>query len=237
MDWVGDNVEVVVGAVIGLIGVGAAIGIALWQHKPKRLDYRVRTNVPILSQHASELGSRIVVAHYGNELKEPRLVTVRIMNTGKQAIVAEDYVQGITIEYEANPPFEAFIARESGPGICTDVWSGTGGMHGDPIDVRPMLMNQGDWFDVQLLSDGPSGDVSVSARFKDQARPMRVITETSREKREFTILATFAVVFGLFAWLGDNVFNGNTGLVFIFLTLFAALVSKFVLSRHDKHHV
>ena len=83
-EWVGDNVEVVVATVIGLIDVGVAIGIALWQSKPKRLDYRVKTKRADPQQARKRAREPDRGFPLWERLKEPRLGTVRIMNTGKQ---------------------------------------------------------------------------------------------------------------------------------------------------------
>ena len=187
MDWIGDNFGTMVGAVIGLLGVVAALWIAFWQSKPKRLDYEIRNNVPILSSHASALRGRMSVLFEGKHVDEPRLVTVRIKNTGKQAVTVDDYVDMIRVKFEKNPPFDGFIADESIPGICTDVFDD---LIAKVPAMRPPLLNPGDWFDVQLISDGPPGEIEVTSRFKEQSRPMRRIVEDQNDQYTLPLAVT-----------------------------------------------
>src|SRR5687767_7440604 len=99
--WLVDHWEFTVGTALGILGIVVGIAVALWQRQPKTLDYEVRNRLPLLSPHAQAASQRLaapLTLMYGNEaIENPYLLTVRIKNTGKRAISADDYAEAIFI--------------------------------------------------------------------------------------------------------------------------------------------
>jgi hypothetical protein len=226
MDWIQNNPETTATAVFGVLALAVALWIAFWQNKPKRLDYEIRNNVPILSSHASSLGGRLSILFEGKGVTEPRLVTVRIKNTGKLAVTADEYVDPIRVDYERNPPFDGFVAQESTPGILTDVFDGA--LPKRPAMV-PELLNPGDWFDVQLLSDGEPGTISVSSRFKNQSRKMRVISDGIGTRQMIALAAASALWAFMLAWVIPTLTRGWGISAYFFGVVFSTLVALTIL--------
>ena len=180
--WIAKHWEFVVGAVLGAGGL--AIGAASWyfQRQPKRLDYEFLSRVTILHERADVLRGKLKMDYDGVPIKDPRIVTIRISNTGKRGISQDDFKNGrpITITYETNPPFDGHIVATS-RGLPIDAVEEIFPPISDPLaddydpspQILPRLISAGEWFDVQYLSDGPPGTISVACRFLDQSRSMQ----------------------------------------------------------------
>lgn len=193
MDWFNDHTDTVIGGIVGLLGVLAAVGVAFWERKPKRLDYAIKTNTSILASGAHGVRKLVRVKVANMELENPWLVVVRIKNTGRKAVEAGDYVQAIRIEYSDNDVVASFLADESSLGVNSGPYED---MPADEVmDFAPKLLNAGDWFDIQQLSDGPPGKITVSARIKDQSRPMKKIGERPRYFDAMVAIPLTAIMF------------------------------------------
>lgn len=167
-----DHWDFLVGTVIGIAGVW----VALAQRNPKTLDYSVLSNVPILRDRTERINSELEINYRDTQLKDPRLVIVRIANTGRRAVEQNDYVEPITVQYEHNPPLGFTEAEGSSPNIVGDdigLVTASDSAFVSRVEVRPKLLNPRDWFDLQLLSDGDPGKIGVHARFSDQRRAMQ----------------------------------------------------------------
>jgi len=204
--WWSDYWQFAVGTALAAAGILAGVVIAVWQRQPKRLDYEVMNDVALLSRHERALRGKLTVEYNGVRMEAPQIVTVRIRNTGKRGVVDDDYVEPIAISYEMNPPAAVNVVDAS-LGVAGDL---------EPIfkldavvsvvAFAPALMNPGEWFDVQMISDGRHGEIFVRTRFADQQRPMHEIRPrpsagTLREARLLTLtcvlLATGIVVVSL----------------------------------------
>lgn len=185
-NWLSDNADWLTGTVVGAIGIAVALLIYFWQRKPKTLDYSVVSNVPLVS-HAAGMVGNLEVVYNRQSVKDPRLLVVRIKNTGKVAIVGEDYVEGPSIHFGSPVEvIDAFQVGGSSPNMVQLIAVGHG--HG-PVEPEVGLLNSGEYFDLQMLLDGDPGDVTASARFKDQNRPMQ-----ARDVRDISVIQAMGVV-------------------------------------------
>jgi hypothetical protein len=185
--WLADNWFALAGVLVGLLGGWL---IALWQREPKRLDFEIVNSVAILTPHAEMIRGSLQVLYDDVPLNDPHIVTIRIVNTGKRAVVRDDFVQPIEIEYENNAPFDGNVVEESHEGLFQP--ESIFGEDGESVipSMLPELMNPGDFFAVQLLSDGGPGLIDVRCRFADQARAMRRINHDAIAAE---VLKTFEV--------------------------------------------
>jgi hypothetical protein len=170
MHWIGDNVGLIVGTVVGIVGIVVALLIYRWQQNPKQLDYSMVNDLQLLSPHASEAGEALRVFYEDTVVRDPHIVTVQVRNTGKVAIVADDFVDPISITWKTARLIEGFPAGGSSRYIvgAMTMTEGTG-----PVNPEVALINPNEYFDVQLLLDGEPTDLQVTARFRDQSRPMQ----------------------------------------------------------------
>ena len=177
--WLSNYWQFLFATVLAVIGIGVSVYLALRDRERKTLDFHVASDVHLLSAHARRLGSSLRLEFAGLEVVDPRILTIRIRNSGTRAIVSDDYETPICIEYEKNPPIDVSV-------VACAPDSGLSNLKEDPevrpasahVAYLPSLMNAGEWFDVQLLSDGPHGEIRVTARFANQDRPMRDLADS-----------------------------------------------------------
>jgi hypothetical protein len=211
--WVGDHWEFVVGTAIGLIGIAIAIATVIHQRQPKQLDWELRNDVQLVSPHAQRLREKLALDYDGVPMQDPRVVIVRVANTGKKAVSKDDFVGGepIKIAYAQNWPLDVQLVQAS-KGLSVDgaaeieLLYGKGFGEADVGDdfgkcqVIPSLLNPGEWLDIQLLSDHDHGEIVITARFADQRHPMRRVDLSSWfGTRRFIIAGVAAVIFGIVA--------------------------------------
>lgn len=178
--WWAEYWQFTVGTLVGVVGTAAGMLQARRGRMVKTLDYYVVDDVELLTDDARSLRTRLHVEYDGVRVVAPRIVSVRIRNTGTTAIREAEYTRPVRIRYAANPPFEAtVVACSPDSGL-----EGVRNLHaasGEPdVLLQPGLMNPGEWFDVQMISDGPHGRISVDARFADQSRPMADMADGAR---------------------------------------------------------
>jgi len=186
LDWLKDHWEFLVGALIGLPGV-----FALWyQRRPNTLDYRILLNTPLLTRHNSILNVPLTINYLNNPMEKPHLLRVRVINTGKHAVRADDYASPITIAVEGADVYDISMPDMSPPGVV-DLLNDADRSVAPPIPhplnvfvIRPKLLNPGDWFEVQDLCEGKPTKVTVSSRYTNLSRPMAVVNE--RRQMMFT---------------------------------------------------
>jgi hypothetical protein len=198
--WVVEHWEFVVGTAIALVGIVIAIATIVYQRQPKQLDWELRNDVRLVSPHARRLREKLELRYNDKPMDDPRVLILSVRNTGKKAVSEHDFIGGdpISITYEQNPPVDMQLI-EASDGLSIDelaesvlVVQGTRSTLDVSLRIIPRLLNPGEWFDVQLLSDRDHGDVSVTARFADQKRPMRRLDMGAPGRRRLILLAVIA---------------------------------------------
>ena len=143
------------------------------QRKPKRLDYRILSEIHLVSPYARNLLENMEVRYGGVELNDPTVVLLRIENTGKESIKQKDFVRGEAVEvlHEWNPPIQARVVGMS-PDLPTDSW-GEITHETKVIRLLPYPLNPGQYIVIQMPFERSPGEMTVKAHFADQASPMR----------------------------------------------------------------
>jgi hypothetical protein len=191
--WLVDNWEFIFG-VAGVIGLILALVIHLIERQPKQLDYEIRSDIRLAIPHADKFHEKVEITWESIRLKDPRLVVLRIRNTGKRSISRLDFEGGqpIRIEYERNQFFDAVIVRTSpalSPELAAEsIWDD------DKQYFLPSMLHPTEWFELQLLSDMDHGDIRATSRFADQRRPMRKIDPAEPRVRLRWVITTLATV-------------------------------------------
>lgn len=170
-----EHYEFLIGTALGVLGIAVGVLVALWQRRPEVLDYEVVTNTPLLSPHATDaVRKQVTVRSLGVDLTDPRLVTIRVTNTGKRGVASTDYVDPITVSCSSGSVFNVFVSSESRPGLVQDGDLTEGDRKDDVIAiVEPKLLHAADWFEVAMVVDGDPGSITVQADWPDRDRPMR----------------------------------------------------------------
>jgi hypothetical protein len=215
--WVGEHWEFIFG-VLGVIGVVVSTIAWVQQRQPKQLDYEIRSDIRLMNPRARDLQLRVTNMN-GLGFEDPRIMTLRIRNTGKKAVSEEDFIGGqpiiIVSEEPPTPTVEAQLTDRS-PGLPDDIAEVTVDLDQEMdspdfgiIRIEPKLLNSGEWFDVQILFENSPGDVSVTARFADQRRPMKPL-DSNGHNRMYTLMwgisaTCFALgYFAAWAWFGSE---------------------------------
>lgn len=183
---------------VGIVVTALIAFVIYWRQRPvKTLDYIILWDEPILTSTTPGLSVKFL----DKELVAPRLVSMRIVNTGNQAIRAADFNGDMQIQVENSHLVTAItVGRREG-------------MRDLPVTVVPLphrnctstegiLFNQGDWLEVQVLVDDrlatpwtPSS-IRLSAAIEGQSRPPRGLAtvdyqEVVRRTAESVLLNTF----------------------------------------------
>lgn len=239
IEWWEQNWQWSVGAGIGVLGILMGIAIALWQRRPKLLDYRVVSNIPVVASRTGGLKDKLEVRYGGHQLSDPHIATIRITNTGKAAVRVEDYESPISINYdnETSRQLDGFVVAVSNPEVRPKIKVAIDEALGY-IAVRPGLLNPREWFSVQIVSEGHSGNIEVETRFADQSRPMRESELYESLNRAVLIAGPIALTIAsaTSALLAENSDSGlgfvdNVAVLFVSIGAFVAFWLALRLSR------
>ncbi|MFI2837549.1 hypothetical protein [Mycolicibacterium sp. PDY-3] len=163
---------------IGFVGiaVGALVTVLTYLKSRERriLDYRVENRLDIIPSATSK-HTELKVTYNGVVLDQPRIMTMRIMNSGNRAVVREEFVDPISfVEGEEDPSLvkfvEGVIVEGLPPEIVGDVLVEVDGRK--VMRIAPKLMNPKDYFIVQLTYEGELGWMT-ECRFIGQTRRMQ----------------------------------------------------------------
>lgn len=174
LEWLRENWQFIVGTAIGLPGL-----IALYfTRRPNTLDYEVTWAGDLLSPQASNLDEPLTVTYQGTAIENPYVLRVRVRNTGKHAVRKADYELPITFEVEGAKVYNLFVSKQSAGGLVHnhEFFTATETGLNRPM-VLPRLLNQGEWFEVQMICDGRPKIFEVKARYANQSRPMDDLIE------------------------------------------------------------
>lgn len=209
-----------------LLGVAGLI-YAWTQRHLKTFDWQVMTDEEILHWVAVDTpGELIQVFWRGQRLRKPRLIKIRLLNTGMQAIRSEDFETPVDIHV---PGTKVMSAEPSGQ-RWDMVHRYSFRWEADHCYAQLSLHNRGDYTDVRLLVDvvaepivdkgldGTDEDLSywkalaiaaerepitVECVIADQARPMRERpSPNSREARERGITRAMYLLIAMGTVLG-----------------------------------
>ncbi|MFE9889004.1 hypothetical protein [Streptomyces scopuliridis] len=146
-----------VGSLLALLAIIAAYDIYLRQNKIKRLGYRIVTNSPLVSPDAGRL-DRLRVAYDSRRLDDPRLVVLRLINSGGQEIRREDFQGDLRAVFDGGTRITSVVGVTthpegmSVPGVAQE---------DSELRVSPVTLNPGDFVDLQVLTEGPFTQIRV----------------------------------------------------------------------------
>ena len=166
--------------------------ISLWlyrlQKRPKTVDYAQKRNLVVPSGSIPSTGLMVRVwwstseglaptehalaAGTARELASPAIYEYRIKNTGKRAIDATDFAGPVTISVADGEIQYVYVTAVSTDGVA-DIGMSDGDGQPQSRGVRPNLMNPGEWFDIQVVTDKSDEEPKLTARIREQTRPMR----------------------------------------------------------------
>ena len=92
------NWQTWVGPAIGLAGLILGTYTYIKSRKPKRLLYEIWTDQELVAQSPYTRWADLSVRFANHQLKHPRVVGVRVINTGKVEARADDFDEPIAVQ-------------------------------------------------------------------------------------------------------------------------------------------
>ena len=215
LEWIKTNYLAIIGWIIAIISSLCAIHY----RKKRSISYEEMTNVPLIKIEEG-VEEEVKILYEGNEVKNVQLLRIKIINTGNDDLVKDDFNKPIIIEcneeaeimdmsaWESNPPGIQVYFGKPKPNVAT---------------VIPDLINSKDWFICKFL-------INQFRNFEIKIR-IKGIKDIKEYKPYFGLIYFLSMTFSMFilslitSLLGER--NFNIGL-FIFLLIFS-LFSGFLL--------
>ena len=155
--------------------VGLVAGFIYFRSNRQRsaMGWTMLNNQPIIVRRPSTVGDDLQITFRGSPVVDPRAVLIRIQNVGTTAIKQETFVTPPTLSFGTAEIVAASVVGESTPGVFPP--SPIAVSSKSNVTVLPALLNKGDWFEVQLVVDGPREVPSFDARFVGQTAKVSLI--------------------------------------------------------------
>lgn len=145
------------GVLLALLAIVAAYDIYLRQNKSKRLGYRIITDSPLVSPDAGRL-DRLSVAYDSRRLNDPRLVVLRLTNSGSQVIRSDDFQEALRIVFDGGAQITSVVGVITHPeGMPAPRVT----QEERELKVAPLTLNPGHFVDLQVLTEGPFTRIEV----------------------------------------------------------------------------
>lgn len=133
-----------------------ALLIYRWQRQHKELAYAVLTNRPLLT---GDTPFGLTLHHDEKIVKQPRLVVLRIANSGNAPIEAIDFEHPLVLTFRPCAVLSVDVTVTHPVELAPTVSS-----VGSTVTVEPCLLNAGDLIEIQSLLDGVPDEISATAR-------------------------------------------------------------------------
>ncbi|MFD4674885.1 PASTA domain-containing protein [Lentzea sp. NPDC058450] len=152
------------GPFIGLVALAFAV-YSYWKNRtPKRLQHETKVDQRIIATSRYNRWGDLRIQFGEKTLRSPRIVVIRLTNSGKIEARADDFVEPISINVG------------EGDSIVAAAITGGSGAHHGTIELQPeqvdqqrvvaprSLLNEGDWLEFHLLIDGSATPVRLDCR-------------------------------------------------------------------------
>jgi hypothetical protein len=149
----------ILGLIVAVISILITISIAIRQRRPKIVTYELALNRRIITRTSYQTTGAFVVMYGDRRLDNPYLAVVRVTNAGKVEVRAEDWQEPITLKTNSEI-IDSGVVGTSSDGLRADIIN----REEHSVSCSKVLLNQGEWFDIQMLVDGSDGISDVSAR-------------------------------------------------------------------------
>jgi hypothetical protein len=209
------NIAAIVGPVVGVAAIVATVVVYLRQRRVTSVDFDILSDIKLIDSDAADaFANRLEVSYNSRLLRHPRIVDVKVINTGNTPVQADDYHEPIVFELDGGySPIEAKVIAGSTPNLAGDIFE-TQPNGSRAISIRPPLLNSKDWFTLRMLFDNRDSQLIGSHRIVG-GLPMKhyavdLITSQARISRyglAMWVLAIFGS--GIIGWLvTKNVYAG-----------------------------
>jgi hypothetical protein len=199
------------GAILGVIGATLVSLAFYWLSlKPRRFGWQVMSMNRILSVPDDER-KKLRVIYGDDDVTDPNIVVLRIGNVGKAEIAKSDFDGHVTISFDKAKllarSVTAVSSKDVRPQLGATVDLGTEGAQAAwAVSLEPMLLNPGEWFEIQFVTDGELVGPTLRGRIAGQ----KVLREIEFDNTPFgrragligTMIAAAVAVFTILEFLG-----------------------------------
>ena len=149
--------------------------------KTKQLRYTTIANQPLITTSQRTYSDALEVRYKDEAVKQPRLVTVRVTNTGKTEIRQADYEKELTLQLgpRARAVASSVLLYDSNDdsGQTLEVEAATA----STVTAPKTLLNTGDRLEFTVLVDGVVTEPDVHARIAGT----KLLRSTDRDRRSW----------------------------------------------------
>ena len=189
--WIG-----VAGAVLGLVGIAWGI-YSYW--RPRRSKW-LSWNYPIANRIIRVLPlqrdrrHQLKVVYGEREVENPNIIVLRIANAGREEIRADDFTRQITIAFRHSKLLARDVINQSSEDIDVTLKVDTSAPN--EVTVNPLLLNAGEWIEIQCVTDGPIERPPLRARIAGQTREPTslAVVQSMRTLRVLAGLLIFSII-------------------------------------------
>jgi hypothetical protein len=149
------------GLLVGVLAIIVGVIIFRLQRSYKRLDYEIRTDQELISRTPFADSGNLQVSYEGSVVRNPRLVVVRFINTGKSEIRRDDFEGALQLSIAEDSKVVSAEVSDYQPKSLSPMVK-LSSTH--EVEIDPLLLNAGDWVELRLLIDGEKPNPQVNGR-------------------------------------------------------------------------
>jgi len=183
--WVGLG-----GLIVGLV----SIVLAVWfrPRQSKVLGWKYQSANRIISVTPAQLNKLRLRVVYGElDVDNPNIIVLRISNAGRQEIRVGDFDRPITVEFKQSQLLALNVIGQSTPSM--KVSFKVDSLAPNRVTLNPLLLNAGEWVELQFVTDGDIERPPVGARIVGQTGEPFDIRAAVWQRSDVMTLATAVV--------------------------------------------
>jgi hypothetical protein len=196
--WLGEQF----GNVVGVLALVTGFWFYWLSRKPKRFGWELISKTRIISKSSRDLP--LTVEYDGLPVESPNIVVVRVGNTGKAELRAQDFDGPVRLEFARSILMSASVSKKLDESITVDFVRAD-----DSISFTPTLLNAGEWIEFQFVTNGDLEAPSIHARVAGQDG--RVL-DVDKRKRAWEPWAVVGLLIATMSPFGASQFLGEEGI-------------------------
>lgn len=193
----------VISAIFGILTILATVIIYYLQKRKKCLSYEVISDTSIVTV-TEIMKDNIKILYKNEEVKNVRLIELKIINSGNQAITISDFTTPLKISFSNTAKILSCDIEQFLPNDLNPIYSSTS----NDVFIEPLLLNPKDYFILKTLISDPQISVfKISARIKD-VEAIKKIEETSPVS--LWSLFAISIIVIIFVFTAVDFFKGQS---------------------------
>lgn len=196
-----DNIWQFLGTVSGGLLTIIAIVLSVWffvaERQRKELSYEILSNSAVLVNPAAV--GKIEILYNGTPVPDARLTLIRITNSGNVPIISENFEEPLIIESTEGTILSADVTETNPENLLPRGWEPQIDAQAKTVDLPPLLLNDGDYFTIQLLSEEDIDDIDVDARIAG-IQDATLYTTSRLSSLELSLFLFLGSLFSLFVF-------------------------------------